>query len=167
MLMRIIKKICPRTVSVSLCIALIQVQKDVCEVNDDISRWGWAYNTNLFSICTLNGLISFFSCQDVFSHPIMQLSSLCTPQHLPHIYTSVHLFFVFPHLPFFCWMTSDITPVLSSQEKWNTIQLWCFNTTLNCDNDFITELQQSQMCCTSIPCTLLNVVLSLAAVEIR
>lgn len=33
---------------------------------------------NLFSICTL-ALLPYIPTQEVFSHPIMQLSCLCTP----------------------------------------------------------------------------------------
>lgn len=150
MLMQIIKRnLCPRFL---FDFALIQVQKDVSEVNDESSREGFSYNTDLSSICTL---LPFLHVRKFFSHPIMQLSSLCTP-HVgisPITHLWLHSSFISPllYLPFSSRMTSGITSPLSSQEIWNTIQLWCFNTTLNCDHDFIAVPLRSQICCTSIP----------------
>lgn len=70
--------------SVRLCLALIQVQKDVSEVNDESSRRGFSYNVNLFSICAL--MLSFFPRVRKFSHiPSCNYPVFAPPVWLYHL----------------------------------------------------------------------------------
>lgn len=125
----------------------------VYEFNDEGSREGFSYNTNLFSICSFMHS-AFLLCQGFFSHPIMQLFSLRTPRSdisppPPSGLTS--LVFSYPttsHSPPKWHQTSHPH---HSLEILNTVQLWCFNTALNCDHDFTAAPWQNLICCTSIP----------------
>lgn len=137
-------------VSVRLCLALIQVQKEVSEVNEESSRGWFSHDANLFTICTLVHCSSFshvrkfshiLSCNYThvrkFSHipscnyPVFALAIWV--YHLLHTYASVHSSFISPPTPFL--LSNDIRHcipvVLSRNMKYNpavvsqhNLELW-------------------------------------------